>query len=155
MAMRFKYIILTLMLLIMVTSVTAVAAADDYESLGDYTFDIPDGYHVEDKSDNMLKMSADDNHSIIVYKLDASEDVDFLKSLAAGQGCEFGEEENFTSGNFNVRQCTYNYTDIQGMLYLCDDGKGNPIFVGLLNPNSEEAPDPINNPARQVVDSLE
>ena len=40
--MRFKYLFVGLMLLILATSITAIAAADDYESLGDYTFDIPE-----------------------------------------------------------------------------------------------------------------
>ena len=44
--MRFKNIFLSVMILILVGSMTAIAAADDYESLGDYTFDIPDGYQV-------------------------------------------------------------------------------------------------------------
>lgn len=49
--MRFKYLFLGLMLLILAGSMTAIVAADDYESLGDYTFDIPDGYQVIDKTD--------------------------------------------------------------------------------------------------------
>ena len=49
--MRFKYLFLGLMLLILAGSMTAIAAADDYASLGDYTFDIPDGYQVADKTD--------------------------------------------------------------------------------------------------------
>ena len=52
--MRFKYLFLGLMLLILAGSMTAIAAADDYESLGDYTFDIPDGYQVTDKTDEMV-----------------------------------------------------------------------------------------------------
>ena len=36
--MRFKNIFLSVMILILVGSMTAIAAADDYESLGDYTF---------------------------------------------------------------------------------------------------------------------
>ena len=71
--MRFKYLFLSLMLLILARSITAIAAADDYESLGDYTFDIPDGYQVADKTDEMLTMQADDNHSVLVYKYDSQE----------------------------------------------------------------------------------
>lgn len=59
--MRFKYLFLGLMLLILAGSMTAIAAADDYESLGDYTFDIPDGYQVVDKDDVSVGMELDEN----------------------------------------------------------------------------------------------
>ena len=65
--MRFKNIFLSVMILILVGSMTAIAAADDYESLGDYTFDIPDGYQVTDKTDEMVTMQVDEDHPIIVY----------------------------------------------------------------------------------------
>ena len=55
--MRFKYLFLGLMLLILAGSMTAIAAADDYESLGDYTFDIPDGYQVKMLSNQEALMS--------------------------------------------------------------------------------------------------
>ena len=45
--------------------------------------------------------------------------------------------------------------DIQGYLYICDDGKGTPILLANAIPTSEELPAPDDNPARQVVDSLE
>ena len=52
--MRFKYLFLGFMLLILAGSMTAIAAADDYESVGDYTFDIPDGYQVGRKEENPM-----------------------------------------------------------------------------------------------------
>lgn len=152
--MRFKYILLSLMLIILVTSVTAIAAADDYESLGDYTFDIPDGYQVVDKTDEMVTMQADDNHSVIVYALDKSDDVDVFKSLLEDLGCEFGDEDSFQSGSFDVRQSSYKYLDTQGYVYACNDG-GSPILIALGIPQSEELPSADNNTAREVVDSLE
>ena len=93
--MRFKYLFLGLMIFILATSITAISAADDYESLGDYTFDIPDGYHVLDKTDEMLSMQADDNHSVIVYKLDKISDFNELKNYVKTLGGEFGAEESY------------------------------------------------------------
>ena len=153
--MRFKYLFLGLMLLILAGSMTAIAAADDYASLGDYTFDIPDGYQVADKADNMLTMQADDNHSVIVYALEDAGDLDIFKSLLDSQGCEFADEQTFRSRSFDVNQSTFTYMDIQGYLYICDDGKGTPVLVANAVPTSEELPAPDDNPGRQVVDSLE
>lgn len=66
--MRFKYLFLGLMLLILAGSMIAIAAADDYEPLGDYTFDIPDGYQVVDKDDVSVGMELDENHTVLVYQ---------------------------------------------------------------------------------------
>ena len=150
--MKFKYLLLSLMLLIMVGSIAAAAAADDYESLGDYTFDIPDGYQVVDKDNEAVTMEADENHSVVVYKLDALSDADTFISLLEATGCEFGEEDTFQSGSFDVSGYSFTYLDIQGNLYVCNDG-GTPILVFDSIPASEDAS--ADSPAMQVVNSLE
>ena len=151
--MKFKYLFLSVMLFIMVGSIAAVGAAEDYESLGDYTFDIPDGYQVVDKDNEMVAMEADENHSLIVYKLDTLSDADTFISLLEATGCEFGEEETFQLGSFDVSGYSFNYLDIQGNLYICDDG-GTPILVADSIPASEDLPQE-DSPAMQVVNSLE
>ena len=152
--MRFKYLFLSLMLLILACSITAIAAADDYESLGDYTFDIPDGYSVVNKTDEMVMMQSDEDHAVVVYKLDAVSDFDLVKSLLEDAGCEFSDEETFQAGSFDVSQYSYNYTEIQGTLYVCNDG-GNPILVAEVLPVGEDSAAIEGSPAKQVVDSLE
>ena len=153
--MRFKYLFVGLMLLILATSITAIAAADDYESLGDYTFDIPDGYKLVDKTNEMITFQADENHSVIVYKLDNANDFDSLKSLAEELGAKFGDNQTFQSGNFNVTQSNFTFKDIKGLAYVCDDGSGGNIFVAYGLPTSEDNPSPEDNPAKIVLDSLE
>ena len=153
--MRFKYLFVGLMLLILATSITAIAAADDYESLGDYTFDIPDGYKLVDKTNEMITFQADENHSVIVYKLDNANDFDSLKSLAEELGAKFGDNQTFQSGNFNVTQSNFTFKDIKGLAYVCDDGSGGNIFVAYGLPTSEDDPSPEDNPAKVVLDSLE
>ena len=153
--MRFKYLFVGLMLLILATSITAIAAADDYESLGDYTFDIPDGYKLVDKTNEMITFQADENHSVIVYKLDNANDFDSLKSLAEELGAKFGDNQTFQSGNFNVTQSNFTFKDIKGLAYVCDDGSGGNIFVAYGLPTSEDDPSLEDNPAKVVLDSLE
>ena len=153
--MRFKYLFVGLMLLILATSITAIAAADDYESLGDYTFDIPDGYKLVDKTNEMITFQADENHSVIVYKLDNANDFDSLKSLAEELGAKFGDNQTFQSGNFNVTQSNFTFKDIKGLAYVCDDGSGGNIFVAYGLPTSDDDPSPEDNPAKVVLDSLE
>ena len=150
--MRFKYLFVGLMLLILATSITAIAAADDYESLGDYTFDIPDGY---DKTNETLTMQAEENHTVVVYKLDEISDFEGIKSIVEELGAKFGDNQTFQSGNFNVTQTNFTSDDIQGLAYVCDDGSGGGLLVVDSLPAGEDAPSPEDNPGRQVVDSLE
>lgn len=153
--MKFKYLFLGFMLLILAGSMTAIAAADDYESLGDYTFDIPDGYQVIDKTDEMVTMQVDEDHPIIVYKLDSVADIDTFMSLLESTGCELVSEDAFQAGSFNVTPYGYTYLDAQGFFYICDDGKGTPILVASSGPSTEDPLTVDDNPARIVVDSLE
>ena len=134
--MRFKYLFLGFMLLILAGSMTAIAAADDYESLGDYTFDIPDGYQVTDKTDEMVTMQVDEDHPIIVY-------------------CKLVSEDAFQAGSFDVTPYSYTYLENQGFFYICNDGKGTPILVASSGPSTEDPLTVDDNPARLVVDSLE
>ena len=155
MTMRFKYIFLSLMLIILLGSMTAIAAEDDYASLGDYTFDIPEGYQIADESDNMITFQSDEDHVVIVYALDSVSDLDMFKSLLENQGCKLVDDTSFESGSFNVDQSTYTFMDTQGYLYVCDDGKGTPVLVALGIPDSEDLPQADDNAAYQVVSSLE
>ena len=141
--MRFKYLFLGFMLLILAGSMTAIAAADDYESLGDYTFDIPDGYQVTDKTDEMVTMQVDEDHPIIVY------------SLLETTGCKLVSEDAFQAGSFDVTPYSYTYLENQGFFYICNDGKGTPILVASSGPSTEDPLTVDDNPARLVVDSLE
>ena len=153
--MKFKYLFLGVMLLILAGSMTAIAAADDYESLGDYTFDIPDGYQVTDKDNEMVIMEVDEDHPIVVYKLDSTTDIDSFMSLLETTGCELVSEDAFQAGSFNVTPFAYTYLDAQGFFYICDDGKGTPILVASSGPSTEDPLTVDDNPARIVVDSLE
>ena len=153
--MRFKYLFLGFLLLIVAGSITAIAADDNYASLGDYTFDIPDGYQIIDENDNSVTMQQDDNHSVIVYYFNNASELDELNSLVEKTGCKFGEEQTFQSGNFNVTEKTYSFMDIQGYSYICDDGKGTPILIVSANHGSENTTTPDQDVARKVVESLE
>ena len=103
----------------------------------------------------MITFQADENHSVIVYKLDNANDFDSLKSLAEELGAKFGDNQTFQSGNFNVTQSNFTFKDIKGLAYVCDDGSGGNIFVAYGLPTSDDDPSPEDNPAKVVLDSLE
>ena len=153
--MKFKYLILSFMLLILVGSIAAIAAEEDYGSLGDYTFDIPDGYEIVNKTDNLLSMQEDTDHAIVMSLPDEVKSSDEFKADLEKQGYEFGDEDNYTSGNFEINQYNYNKDTYQGFLYICDDGNDSPILITYVMPADEDAPDPDDNPVTQIVNSLE
>ena len=153
--MKFKYLLLSFMLLILVGSIAAIAADEDYGSLGDYTFDIPDGYQIINKTDKILSMQEDPDHAIIIALPDEVKSSDEFKADLEKQGYEFGDEDNYTSGNFEINQYNYNKDTYQGFLYICDDGNDSPILITYVMPADEDAPDPDDNPVTQIVNSLE
>ena len=153
--MKFKYLLLIFMLLILVGSIAAIAADEDYGSLGDYTFDIPDGYQIINKTDKLLSMQEDPDHAIIIALPDEVKSSDEFKADLEKQGYEFGDEDNYTSGNFEINQYNYNKDTYQGFLYICDDGNDSPILITYVMPADEDAPDPDDNPVTQIVNSLE
>ena len=153
--MKFKYLLLSFMLLILVGSIAAIAADEDYGSLGDYTFDIPDGYQIINKTDKLLSMQEDPDHAIIIALPDEVKSSDEFKADLEKQGYEFGDEDNYTSGNFEINQYNYNKDTYQGFLYICDDGNDSPILITYVMPADEDAPDPDDNPVTQIVNSLE
>ena len=153
--MKFKYLLLSFMLLILVGSIAAIAADEDYGSLGDYTFDIPDGYQIINKTDKILSMQEDPDHAIIIALPDEVKSSDEFKADLEKQGYEFGDEDNYTSGNFEINQYNYNKDTYQGFLYICDDGNDSPILITYVMPADEDAPNPDDNPVTQIVNSLE
>ena len=103
----------------------------------------------------MVTMQVDEDHPIIVYKLDSVADVDSFISLLETTGCKLVSEDAFQSGSFDVTPYSYTYLDAQGFFYICDDGKGTPILVASSGPSTEDPLTVDDNPARLVVDSLE
>ena len=153
--MKYKYLFLSLMLLILACSVVAISADEDYGSIGDYTFDIPDGYQIVNKTDNMLSMQEDVNHAIVMSLPDTVKSSDEFKASLEKQGYEFGDEDSYTVGNFDINQYNYNYEKYQGFLYICDDGNDSPILITLVMPADEDAPSSDDNPVTQIINSLE
>ena len=103
----------------------------------------------------MLSMQEDKDHAIIMALPDEVKSSDEFKASLEKQGYEFGDEDNYTSGNFEISQYNYNKDTYQGFLYICDDGNDSPILITYVMPADEDAPDPDDNPVTQIVNSLE
>ena len=150
--MKFKYLFLSLMILILASSIALVAAEE--ASLGDYSFNVPDGYEIVNQTDNLVSMQSDPDHAIVMSLPDEVKSAaDFKKSLEA-EGYKFGDEDTYKAGDFDVSQYNYEYQDYQGFLYICE-GEDNPILITLVMPADEDAPSPDDNPVTEIINSLD
>ena len=70
-----------------------------------------------DKDNEMVTMQVDDDHPIIVYKLDSVADIDSFITLLETTGCKLVSEDAFQSGSFDVTPYSYTYLENQGFFY--------------------------------------
>ena len=120
--MKFKYFFLCLIILILAGSIGAIAAADDYESIGDYTFDIPENFTIVNSTEHVVSLEQDENQAIVLACLDEAKSPEQFKADLEAKGFEISDEEkNFTAGIFKVRQNDISQNDTKGFLYICDD----------------------------------
>ena len=129
--MKYKYLFLSFMLLILVGSITAIAANE--ASIGDYTFTLPDGYTIANQTEDLISMTQDDDHAIVISDPEVVKSSEEFKADLEADGYEFGDEANYTSGNFDIEQYNYNQDSYKGFLYIChdntDDDEVLPRFI--------------------------
>ncbi|AMK16159.1 hypothetical protein [Methanobrevibacter olleyae] len=153
--MKFKYLFLSLILLVLACSIATIAAEEAI--IDDYSFTIPDGYSIVNQSEQMVSMQIDNDHAIV---MSAPDDVQSPKQFKTGlekQGYKFGDEENYTKGNFDIEQYNYDYDKYQGFLYICDDNTDKDddvILITLVIPKTDDVPSEDENPVTGILDSL-
>ena len=153
--MRFKYLFLSMLLLILAFNMGAIAAED--ATIGDYSFTIPEDYNITNQTDDVILLE----DSVQYYSLsitDVKENLDneeILKRLMS-QGYELEKEGNSTKGIFNVTEYTYNFKDAYyGFLYICENGDDKLVITHGTSGEDEyflSAPDfDVND----ILDSME
>lgn len=146
--MKFKYLLLSFLILILAGSIAAIAADDDYGSLGDYTFDMPYGYHVRNCSDDYILLESDKYHTISICRMSNDTDRDLLKYLLERSMYDFTYTSNYTKGDFDIEENHYNQEYQRGILYLCNNGD-ELIVIDYKVPVIEEIED---SPVEVVLD---
>ena len=147
--MKFKYLLLSFMLLILVGSIAAIAADEDYGSLGDYTFDIPDGYQIRNCSDDYVLLESDQYHTISISVME-NMDSDVLKYMLERSMYDFVYSSNYTKGDYDIEENHYNQEYQRGIVYLCDNGD-ELIVIDYKVPVIEEIED---SPVEVILDGL-
>ena len=141
--MKFKYLILSFMLLILVGSISAIAADDDYNI-------IPDGYHIKNCSDDYVLLESDQYHTISICALGSDADRNVLKYMLERSMYDFVYSVNYTKGSYDVEENHYNQEYQSGILYLCDNGE-ELVVIDYKVPLGEEIED---SPVEVILEGL-
>ena len=133
--MKYKYLFLSFMLLILVGSITAIAANE--ASIGDYTFTLPDGYTIANQTEDLISMTQDDDHAIVIS------DPEVVKS-----------SEEFKADL--EAQYNYNQDSYKGFLYICHDNTDDDevFLITLVMPEDEDTPSEDDNPVSTILSSF-
>ena len=152
--MKFKYLFLSFLVLILVGSIAAIAANE--ASIGDYTFTLPDGYTIANQTEDLISMTQDDDHSIVISDPEVVKSSEEFKADLEADGYEFGDEANYTSGNFDIEQYNYNQDSYKGFLYICHDNTDDDevFLITLVMPEDEDTPSEDDNPVSTILSSF-
>ena len=152
--MKFKYLFLSFLVLILAGSIAAIAANE--ASIGDYTFTLPDGYTIANQTEDLISMTQDDDHSIVISDPEVVKSSEEFKADLEADGYEFGDEANYTSGNFDIEQYNYNQDSYKGFLYICHDNTDDDevFLITLVMPEDEDTPSEDDNPVSTILSSF-
>ena len=139
--MKIHYLIILVALLL----ISPIAASDSFD------FDIPDGYHIENASDDFVKLENDSYYSISVSIMDNSTDRNALMNALERYSCyDFRNGDNYTKGDFYIEEKPYYQEYQMGILYFCDDG-GNLVVIDYKGPLGMDLED---SPVDGILDSF-
>ncbi len=140
-----------LLMSIIAISVSAVAA--EQGSIGENTFDVPDGYTVAKSEDNMILMQKDANNAVTVT-IDIPDDIDASKQTILDQGYELIDESTvqYADKDINVQGFTKDGITSYNYIVISDDGN---YVVGVVSndPDFNGDLESGDNPAATIFDT--
>ena len=138
--MKFKYLFLGVMLLILAGSMTAIAAADtdDFGIVGDKAFTVPEDFEIINETDSNVYMeNTDGNQSFVITVLDEDTDPEVLLQVYEDSGYTFNKTYSvYQRGIYRITELEFTYKDYIGLLFICQNGN-ECIFIshGFLDEN--------------------
>lgn len=156
--MKLKYMFLGIMILMVASSIAAIAA--DEAIIEDFKYAVPDNFTIVNSTEHFVSLAMDDNYSINMSVPDDVMTADQFKANLEDEGYKFDNESkvNFTSGNFNIDAINLTQGNSKGVLYICDDvvdvDEDDNLFVVYLYPASEGNIDPLNNTVTDMIGNI-
>lgn len=156
--MRFKYIFLGLMLLILAGSITAIGAygTEDVGILEDKLFTIPDDFEIlEQTANNAYMRNSEDDESFVVTVLDEDTDPQAVLDAFEDSGYEYNKTYTvYQRGPYRVTQIGFTYKDYIGYMFVCINGDDRVIIShGFQDKN--DFPKGDDKEAFKLIDSLQ
>ena len=101
-------------------------------------------------------MTQDDDHAIVISDPEVVKSSEEFKADLEADGYEFGDEANYTSGNFDIEQYNYNQDSYKGFLYICHDNTDDDevFLITLVMPEDEDTPSEDDNPVSTILSSF-
>lgn len=122
-------------------------------SLGDHSFEIPKGFEVLNSTDEMIVLTQDDDHVIVVMIPDAVKNSDDAKTYLEKQGYKFIAEETYTADGKEVAQQNYEKDGYKVMSYILPAGSDQCVVTYTI-PTDEEPPEGADNPVTTILNSI-
>ncbi len=156
--MKFKHLLLGLMILMVASSIAAISA--DEAIIEDFKFTVPDNFTIVNSTEHFISLAMDDDHSIDLSVPDDAMTADQFKANLEREGYKFDNESmaNFTSDIFNIDAINLTQGKSHGVLYFCDDvvdvDEDDDLFVVYLYPADEGDIDPLNNTVTDMIGNI-
>ena len=137
--MKFKYLFLSLMLLIIVGSIAAISAEE--ATIGNYNFTMPDGFEIENQSDDSVILKSSDNHTIsLTIPKQYTDSNEEIETIMDSQNYVLREENSFPCGDFDLFQYTVYYSYYSGFFYICRSGDDMILLTHVCEDGSLQDP---------------
>ena len=145
--MKIRYFALALLCLMLVGSVSAAES-----SISGHSFTVPDDYNVIFEDDSQVIMQMDLDHIIFLGYPQVNKSLDeYLKNFEK-MGNKLLDENNYTHGQFDVNEYTFNDGEYNVMFYHLDDGD-DTFIINFAYPKDESRSESF-NPVITILDSL-
>lgn len=151
--MKIKTITISIALLILACSITAIAAED--VNVAGHTFEVPKDYNVFNTSDDQIILEKDDSHAIVIIFADTvANSADSISSLES-KGYKFIGEETYDAEGFNITQQNFEKDDLTVYSYNFEVSDGEYCVITFTMPSSENALEGEDNPVTGILQTLE
>ena len=151
--MKIKTITISIALLVLACSITAIAAED--VSVSGHTFEVPKDYNVLNTTAEQVILQKDDSHVITTLFSDkVANSKDTISSLES-KGYKFLSEDTYDAEGFKISQQNFEKDGLTIYSYNFKISDGNYCIITFTMPSSETALEGDANPVTGILKTLE
>lgn len=152
--MNFNKFFAIFIMFAMVASIGFVVAED--ATVGNYTFEVPEGYNILNTTDNLVVMQMDDNN-VVNFATEVNDDIESARDGQVAQGNELITEDtiNYNDIEINLQAFKVAGSDLVSYNYIVLSEDGNyAITVVTDNADFDGDLESEGNPATTIFDTV-